>query len=450
MKHPLLCGSGKANMTPSADLIPKLPALMGMHFSGVIFDELFVRTIAIQNEETTVLIVSFDLDKAPNPEENLDFITREFGIPTENILYFGVHTHTAPITGVRLHEKRNSKVTQPADVQAAMNAYEAFVQKQMCEAISGALDSLCPAKIGWAMGESYINTNRYQDFEVRQPYGSVHICCSLGVDPTGVVDSSLFVWKAETLSGKPIAFFVNYAVHCCTMIGNDSDGKGGVGISGDIAGVVSQMIEQRFGGVAIWSSGAAGDVNPIMMNQYYYPDPVTGAAAEYPAEGCFAACAALKLLSTRHFADICRVIPGIRCETTQAQLRSACGLVRTPKRQWRNGIHTVCENSRYEVRVHPVVVGDVLLCGIGGELYTTLGWAIQRASHLAHSCIINHDACLMGSAGYICDDRTIERCEKNLPGHFLPGLRECPIEPGYLLTALPGLVQKQLRDMGIR
>lgn len=449
MSHTLLCGAGREKITPPVEWITKLPALMGLHFSGVIFDELYVRAIAIRNEKTTILIISYDLDKGPNPAENLELLSEEFGIPVENILYFGVHTHTAPITGVRPHEKMNNKATQPADVRATMDEYEAFVQNQMRAAVSEAIQTLRPARIGWSTGESWINTNRCQNFDVRMEDGTVQRGVSLGVDPTGVVDRTVFVWKAEDLSGTPIAYFVNYAVHCCAMIGNDSDGKGGVGISGDIAGVVSQMMEAQLGGVAVWSSGAAGDINPVMMNQYYYPDPATGATATLEAEGCFAACAALKVLSARHFADICRIVPKLYCDTESAELYGAVDLVHTPGRKWDDGKYKV-EKDAYEVRVHPVLIGDVLLCGVGGELYTTLGWEIQKASPLAYTCIINHDACLMGSVSYICDDETIARFEKNLPGHFLPGLRDCPIEPGYLATALPEAVRRILRGLGVQ
>lgn len=439
--NPIYCGAGKANITPPRELLLRLPGLMGGHFSGKVYDELFVRAIAFQSGETTVLLVSFDLDKAPDPEGNLALLQEHFGLSRDQILLFGVHTHTAPICSVRPFEGMNSRENKTPDQREAMLAYEALVRERLLAAAEAAIGSLQPARIGWGTGKSYINVNRCQSFYVEQEDGSLHACCALGADPEGPVDHTLFVLKAETLEGKPIAFFVNYPVHCCVMISNDSDGCGGFGLSGDIAGVTSQLMEEKYGGVAVWSSGAAGDVNPIAMNQYYYPDPRTGAFCEHRAEGAEAAVAALRVLTGRHFADIAAVVRSIKCETGYAGIAAVSGWSRTPgRRVVKHGKGPDAEP--YAVRLHPVVIGDVALCGVSGELYTTLGWEIQKASPAAHTCIINHDACLSANSGYILDDATIARCENNLPGHFIPGARESAILPGYITASLTALTKE--------
>ena len=434
MSNTLYCGAGKANITPPAELIPLLPGLMNARFSGIVYDELFVRVIALRSEENTVLFVSFDLDKAPNPAESLAAISEKIGIPEKNILFFGVHTHTAPVTSVRPYEEKNSRTSQSAEIQAAMNAYEALVHERMLSAVESAINNLEPAKIGWSTGESYINVNRCQDYTVELPDGTVQHCCSLGVNPTGPVDHTLFVLKAENFDGKPIAFFVNYAVHCCIMISNNSDGSGKVGISGDLAGVTSQLMEEKYGAVSIWSSGAAGDINPIMMNQYQYPDPKTGAAMEFRVPSAETALAALKLLSTRHMADIASVVRKIHCGTTEGSITAAEDLCRTPGK----------DSKIYDVKLHPITIGDLVFCGIGGELYTTLGWAIQKISPAAHTCIINHDASLLYPSDYVLDDDTIIRCQQNLPGHFIPGYGKSCILPRYLADALPDTFRQLL------
>ena len=427
MGNKLLCGAGKANITPPATLLPTLPGLMGKRFSGVVYDELFVRAMVLKNGTEAVLLVSFDLDKAPNPAKNLTLLSAHTGIPEENILFFAVHTHTAPIHGIRPYDGPNSKDKMSPDVQAAMDQYEAYLQSELLQAVDAALASLRPAKIGWATGESYIHVNRCQDYDVEQPDGSIRHCCSLGANPEGPVDHTLFVLKIEDMKGQPIAFFVNYAVHCCVMIGNDSDGAGKVGISGDIAGTVSQMLERKYGGVALWSSGPAGDVNPIWMNQYYYPDPETGAVTEHIVSGAEAALAALKVLSARHFADIANVIRRISCDTAEAALSA--------REIW-------CEPCPdYHIRLHPIRIGDLMLCGISGELYSSLGRVLQAASTAQHTCVINHDACLLSNAGYIMDDETIDRCRYNLPGHHIPGYGKNNLQSGRVVPALTAALE---------
>ena len=451
MEKQIYCGAGRENITPPEELLVRLPGLMGGHFSGKVYDELYVRVIAFKNSENTLLFVEFDLDKAPAPVESLALLQERFGIPQDNILFFGVHTHTAPICSERPYEKMNSRESKSASEQAAMLEYEVLIREKMIRAAETALVSLQEARIGWSVGKSYINVNRCQQFQVEQPDGTLHSCCALGANPEGPVDHTLFVLKAETMTGDPIAFLINYPVHCCVMICNDSDGQGGYGVSGDIAGVTSQMVEEKYGGVAIWSSGAAGDVNPVFMNQYYYPAPKNGAFYEHRVQGAEAAVAALRVLSGRHFADIVSVVRNIECGTTEAALKAASGWSRTPgRRVVKHGkgpdaaieIFTGPEEAPYPVRLHPLVIGDVAFCGISGELYTTLGWAVQAASPAKHTCVINHDACLMTNSGYILDDDTIARCQNNLPGHFIPGARESAILPGYVSASLTGLTRK--------
>jgi len=72
------------------------------------------------------------------------------------------------------------------------------------------------------------------------------------------------VVRVETPAGAPIAVYYNYAVHGVITGTLDM-------ISGDIPGAASRYIEESLGGdaVALWTSGAAGDQNPIYFNQTY-------------------------------------------------------------------------------------------------------------------------------------------------------------------------------------
>jgi hypothetical protein len=70
--------------------------------------------------------------------------------------------------------------------------------------------------------------------------------------------------KFESLTGEPIAVYYNYAMHGVTVGQLDK-------VSGDAPGEVSKYIEDSLDdkGVALWSSGAAGDQNPIYYQQTY-------------------------------------------------------------------------------------------------------------------------------------------------------------------------------------
>ncbi len=426
MNGKLYCGVSKKRITPSEELLPNLRGLMNYCFGGVI-DELYVRTIVFDDGENKTLIVSYDLDKAPYPEENFTEIYELTGIPKDNILYFGTHTHTAPLTGKRPGFGKN-RLPEDKQVKNATHLYEEFLKTTMLEAVQEAISSMQPAKMGFSTGKSYINVNRTQDYIITDENGQDLAVCDLGVNPEGPVDHTVFVMEVEDLEGNPIAFFVNFAVHCALMIWN-AYGENEIGISGDIAGNVSQMIKKKFdGSVAIWSSGAAGDVNPTMLNQVYFPDPNTGENKLYKVYGLETALVMLKMTSTRHFADILKVIKKIDNFTQQASVGSVVEWSRTPAykiTKLENGELAYEESDSaepYEIRMHLVKIGYVALMGISGELYSSLGFKIQEVSSYKNTYIINHDASMMAKSGYIFDDETIGRCAKvpakymNLPG----------------------------------
>lgn len=419
MKKQLFCGASKKLITPREDLLPYMMGLGGATF-GKIQDELYVRVIAFSNGINQAMLVSFDLDKAPYPEENMKLLQEKTGTPADHILFFAIHTHTAPLTGYRPFEPKHDITGEPLKVQEAIREYEEFVRFQMIAAAMEAVESQRPAKLGYRYGSSYINVNRCQDYTMAGCDGREYTECGLGANGAGPVDHTAFVMKVEDMKGRPIAFFVNYAVHCVTMFLNDI-GDGRSGISGDIGGNVSQYMEKRFEGtVAVWSSGAAGDINPVMMTQTIYPDADTGE----PVGQCLGkledSCLILRAMAGRHFADVLQIVRNIKCDEAEVEIGSAIEWSRTPVCEdvLKNG-QIRDENSSYGIRMHLLRIGQVALMGINGELYTTLGQKIKEVSPMKHTIIINHESSLLlDNPGYILDDETICRCQAGQGGRI--------------------------------
>ena len=442
MEYRLRCGAAKANITPGAELMPRLHGLRNVHFVQVL-EELFVRVIAFDNGVRRMLLVAFELDKSPVPDTFVSELSRRTGIPKEYIFYLSTHTHTAPIHSERPNDGPNAKFRKPEDVQRATDEYEQLLKEKLFEAAVGALGSLEECRIGWALGESYINENRCRDYFVEHEDGTVTAMCALGSNPKGPVDRELTLIRAERMDGSTIASFVNYPVHCCIMIGNNWDGQGGVGLGGDLAGAVSRMMEEKYGGVAMWTSAAAGDVNPIMLNEYYIPDPQTGAMREYlDVTTAQPALAALKLLSARHFDDIKRAMRTLHCETQCAEISAAMDWSHTPAK----------DGGTYDIRVRCARLGELLFCGVSGELYTTHGRRMRAAAGTAqnppaHMILMNHDGSLDANCDYIPDDETLARYERNDENHSMPGMGErTRILPGYVAKSLEDLVVRLLNE----
>ena len=447
MSKQLYCGAARGVITPPDELIPHLRGLRDSTFGGVL-DELYVRVIAVGNGRDKALLVAFDLDKAPNPAENIAHLSARSGIPPENIFFFSTHTHTAPVTGYRPDEPPNDVRLKPAQVQQATARYEQQVTTTLFAVVDQAIDNLRPARMGHATGESYINVNRSQDYVIRAENGELHTECFLGVNFAAPVDHTLFVLAFEDLAGQPIAFFINYPVHNCVMIGNACR-AGKIGLTGDLSGRVCRFVEETYPcSTAIWSSGAAGDINPLIMNESFFPDPHTGRPVECLLQGGLLP--VLDLLAARHFTDVMQVIRKIQCTAVSAPVAGVIDWSYTPGRNvvprpaGSPDIITGDGVDPYEIRLHLLRLGELALLGFSGELYSSLGRRLQEISPLEHTLLINHDASLLARSGYIFDDETLARDWSNrLPGH-----RSSRMLPGTVLASLEKHMLEMFRKLG--
>jgi hypothetical protein len=58
-----------------------------------------------------------------------------------------------------------------------------------------------------------------------------------------------------------------------------------------------------------------------------------------------------------------------------------------------------------EIRITVLKIGDLILCGISGELMTEIGMEIKRQSPYSGTLIVTH---CNGSSGYICTDKSFK------------------------------------------
>lgn len=439
MSEKLYCGASRKCITPPADLLPHLYGLKGQSFGGVL-DDLFLRVLALKKGETTLLLVSYDLDKAPYPREWIEALAQQFGLLEENISYSAIHTHTAPITGPRFYDGPNRKSIKSHEQQEATNRYEDYLFGVLTEAVQEALSSMQVAKFGYACTESYVNTNRNVDYPAKD--GGTD--CSVGNNGSGDVDHTLFLARFETESGSPIAFFMNYAVHNCVMHCNTMfDGK--LAISSDLGGNISQKLEEQHpGAVALWTSGAAGDVNPVLMNEICYPSVDDGTCVTEQLGGDQTLF--LRILTGRHYMDVTRALQQIKCDQESPRLAGCIQWISTPGRKFPNeeelpeSLRAGEKDPDYTVRLQGLRIGEVAICGVSGELYTSFARQIQGQSPFERTLIVNHTACQMANSNYILDDDAIARDALGYNHSF--------IRPGYVTDALREASVKLFSELG--
>ena len=220
-------GASRVDITPAVTALPK-------PWSGIL-DTIHARAVVIDNGKSRAALVTLDIGGV-GPDLWLavsERVSKELNIPADHLLLSATHTHSVP------------RLAGPAFVD------------QIVQAVKTASQKLQPARIAFGTGVSYININRTMVNPATGRWGE-------GPNYAGPSDKTVAVVAFTTPDGKPIAVYSNYAVH--GVITGQLDE-----ISGDIPGATSRYLEQSLGNdaVALWSSGAAGDQNPIFFQQTY-------------------------------------------------------------------------------------------------------------------------------------------------------------------------------------
>lgn len=220
-------GAAKVDVTPAPSELPK-------NYDGIL-DHLYSRAIVLDNGKTTAALITVDAGAIPDQlwRTVSERVTKELGIPTTNLLLTATHTHSAPMQ------------------QAAGYA------EKVVESVKLAKQRLTSARVGYGTGVSYINVNRnIVDPKTKRWWE--------GPNYDGPSDKTVAVIKFESLSGEPIAVYYNYAMHAVAAGQLDQ-------VSADAPGTASKYIEDSLDDkvIALWSSGAAGDQNPIYFQQTF-------------------------------------------------------------------------------------------------------------------------------------------------------------------------------------
>lgn len=242
MKSQYRIGAGKAPVVITEDMFP-FGFGRGMKFQGQ-HDPLYVRALLVCNDDTQILMITVDLDSFGHIEEWKEKIRTVLDVPADHIFVSHTHDHNS------IHV-RNDKDDKPEGDEDTAKA-EKLVWAAMAQAIRSAKETVRPGKIAYGTGYCDVNINR--EFKYQGYY-------MIGRNPQGPSDKTVAVLRFTDLDGKPIAFFVNYAVHGSVMAEIMGDEGYKLEITGDLPGYTSRYIEERFGGevVALWTSGAAGN-----------------------------------------------------------------------------------------------------------------------------------------------------------------------------------------------
>ncbi|MFD9323835.1 neutral/alkaline non-lysosomal ceramidase N-terminal domain-containing protein [Streptomyces sp. NPDC060053] len=398
----LRVGAAKADITPED--------LTGLHpmpgaFSGV-HDPLHLRALYLGDAVTEVALVSLDLIEAGDVTPLRERVERELGIPADHVVVTATHTHNAP----RIADVSPGALAHAGGPESA--AYTETVYARIVAALRRARATARPARFGVGTGTADVNVNRevFQDGR-----------WSLGHNPDGPSDKTVWVLKFEDLHGAPIAVLVNYAVHPTVVFGTSE-------VSGDLAGAACRHIEEVLhdahpgsGAVALWTPGPLGDQAPRIDLGV----PFGTAPDERRKARAYAAMEAQGLIVG---AEALRVADGIETPTSDDILLEARQrTVLCPAKSGQDVMETMRQDRSDTVplRLSLIRLGDVAVTGVSGEVVTEIWRRLRDRSPLARTLLVS---IANDRIGYLADDARFDR-----PVHSVNG---CPVRRGYAEDAI--------------
>lgn len=230
-----------------------------------IHDDLFAKALVIEKDGSKVAIVTCDLigisDQIVAGVRNL--IQKSLGIDADHIMISATHAHTGPvIPGFKMRYNPTGKSAEILD------SYISKLPGLIAKSITEANNALQPAQISFGLGhEESISFNRrffMTDGTVGWNPGKLNPKI---IKAAGPIDPDVAVLYSETLTGKPISTYVNFALHL--------DNVGGTEISADLPFTLSNILGKFKGEgmVTTFSQGCSGNINHLNVKN---KDPQKG------------------------------------------------------------------------------------------------------------------------------------------------------------------------------
>ncbi len=331
----LQAGTGRATIDPPPSQFPILnnndSPLTSVH------DSLYARALVLQGAGTTAIVVVADVIILPDEfyEQAVDRISERYAVSPDHVLIAATHTHTVPWT--------------------MGNGYGELVIAGMLAAIEQAQHRLEAVRVGTGNGLAYINMNR----DELTANGFI-----LGQDPEGPSDKTVRVVGFLRADGSPLAIIANYAVHAVSLYSSDTAGAHAAQVSADIPGVVDRFVDEHYGAQrteTFWTSGAAGDQNPILMS--FHAEPQSDGhivTSDMKSTGFMLS----QRLGQALALEIIRVTDRLRPQPVRTAMRAAQTVISCPAKSDPALLR--------RLRISYLGIGPVDLVGVSGEVGTLI------------------------------------------------------------------------------
>lgn len=385
----LQAGTGKALIDPPPAQLPVRnnndSPLVAIH------DSLYARALVLQGKDSKAVIVVADVIMLPDEfyEQAVARIAAACGVARDHVLLSATHVHTVP--------------------WSMGNGYGEVVLAGIMNSIETAQQHLEPVRVAVGKGQAYINMNR----DEAHAGGFI-----LGQDPEGPSDKTVRVVGFFRADGSPLAIIANYAVHAVSLYSSDTAGAHAAMVSADIPGVADRFVDEHYGAqrtLTFWTSGAAGDQNPIMMS--YHAEPGSDGKVQ-PSDMQAAGFMITRRLGQALALEIIRVTDRLVPQEVPTALRAGQAVISCPAK--------LEAGAQRTVRLSYLGIGAVDLVGISGEVTTPIDRHLRDRLGERNPLLLT---LTNGYSGYLPDEASYARgntfeVDKS---QFAPGCAEASI-----------------------
>ncbi|OGD20260.1 MAG: hypothetical protein A2W03_04305 [Candidatus Aminicenantes bacterium RBG_16_63_16] len=220
--------------------------------SGV-HDDLWAKALVLESGAARAALVACDISGLPRPvvEEARRLIEAGSGIPGGSVMISATHCHTGPVLLVP-----GNRYNTEGEMRRIGEKYLAELPGKIAESVRLAAGAVQPVRVSAGRGrEGSLSFNRryfMKDGSVRFNPGKLNPDIVRTAGPT---DPDVPVLLFDTPQAKPVAAYVNFAMHLDTV--------GGTEFSADYPYTLSRLLKEASGGemFTLFTIGCAGNLN---------------------------------------------------------------------------------------------------------------------------------------------------------------------------------------------
>lgn len=321
-------------ITPSLDKPVFLAGFGNNRRAETIHDDLYVRALTMQTEQTTLVLVALDLIGFFHPDVQdvikTLMVSETFRVLNPQVVIASTHTHHGPDT---IGLWGSDDKTRGVD-----DEYLAAIKNKIVDAILASFSDLKTASVKWT---------------------SVHAAgLAKNTRNPEIVDDELTLLQFTTADGTPLITLMNFPCHPEVLWEHNPN------ISSDYVGYLRDAVEKQTGAPCIFFAGALGG----MMT----PDVKDHSFAEAEFMGKKLAEVGLKALGA---------VESGQCEVVSIKKKELAAKLTNPLYKvafWRNLLPDI-RNKKGQIKteVNLIKIGDLWLATVPGELLPKLGLRVK-------------------------------------------------------------------------